>query len=123
MIAQTNRMARIVDRSRTLAGQFRSATATEDKEHLANQLRVMWRRANIMRWSVTFTALSILVACLLIGEIFLSALLDQNLSLLMVSLFGLSLSFLVVGLVLFIRDLFISLVALDIEVHRAISEK
>lgn len=117
MIALTNRMARIVDRTRALSGQICSAQGA-DREHLIEQIKVMWHRANLMRWSVTCVGASMFVACLLIGEIFLSAMLGKELSLLMVSLFGLSLIFLIISLFLFLRDLFISLVALNIEIKR-----
>lgn len=117
LIALTNRMARIVDRTRSLSGLIRETDGV-DREHLVEQMKVMWHRANLVRWSVTCAASSMLVACLLIGEIFLSAMLGKELALLMVTLFGLSLLFLITSLVLFLRDLFISLVAIDIEVKR-----
>ena len=117
MISLTNRMARIVDRTRVLSGQIKNATG-EEKQHLSNQISVMWGRANLMRWSVTCAGASMLVACLLIGEIFLSALIGHELALVMMGFFALSLLFLIACLILFLRDLFISLVALGIEVKR-----
>ena len=117
MITLTNRMARIVDRSRVLAGQIRSA-AGEERTYLTAQLEVMWRRANLMRWSVTCVAVSMLTGCLLIGIIFLSALLGRELEFLMMAVFTVSLLFVFGSLALFLRDLFVSLVALGIEVKR-----
>ncbi len=117
MITLTNRMARIVDRTRNLSGQIRTATG-DDKEHLTSQLKVMWHRANLMRWSVTCAGASMLVACLLIGQIFISALLEKEHPLDMMAFFAGSLCFLIACLVLFLRDLFISLVALGIEIKR-----
>jgi hypothetical protein len=118
MISLTNRMGRIVDRTRTLSGLIRNASG-EEKVHLIEQITVMWHRANLMRWSVTCAGTSMLVACLLIGEIFVSAMLGKELAMLMVSFFGLSLLFLIACLILFIRDLFISLVAISLEVKRS----
>lgn len=80
----------------------------------------MWRRANLMRWSVTLAGGSMLVACLLIGLIFLGALVERELALAMMSFFSLSLTLLIGALVLFLRDLFVSLVALDLEVQKAL---
>lgn len=61
-----------------------------------------------------------LVACLLIGLIFLGALVERELALAMMSFFSLSLTLLIGALVLFLRDLFVSLVALDLEVQKAL---
>lgn len=118
LITLTNRMARIVDRTRILAGLVRAASG-EDRKHGVHQMQVMWRRANLMRWSVTMAAGSMLVACLLIGFIFLGALLDRELAVPMMVFFGISLGLLIASLVLFLRDLFVSLVALDLEAQRA----
>ncbi len=119
LITLTNRMARIVDRSRNLCTQIRSASG-EEKERLAEQLDVMWNRANLMRWAVTCAGASMFVACLLICGIFLSALAGRELALLLIGLFTLSLAFLIASLTLFLRDLFISLVALGIEIKRTV---
>ena len=119
MIALTNRMARIVDRTRNLCGLVRNASG-EDKAQLSEQLEVMWRRANLTRWAVTCAAASMFVACLLICGIFLSALFGREFSGLLLGLFTLSLGFLIGSLVLFLRDLFISLVALGYEIKRTL---
>lgn len=122
MITLTNRMARIVDRTRNLTVQVRNASG-EERKFLVDQLEVMWRRANLMRWSVTCAGASMLVACLLIGEIFVSALLGRELALVMMAFFGLSLAFLIACLILFLRDLFISLVAIGIEMKRTVGHE
>jgi len=59
-----------------------------------------------------------LVACLLIGEIFLSALIGHELALVMIGFFALSLLFLIASLIFFLRDLFLSLDALGIELKQ-----
>lgn len=117
MITLTNRMARIVDRTRVLCGQVRGAEG-EERSFLNDQLEVMWRRANLMRWSVTCVGASMLTGCLLIGIIFLSALLGRELGTTMMAFFAVSVLFLIAAMILFLRDLFVSLVALGIEVKR-----
>jgi len=118
MIALTNRMARIVDRTRSLAGQVRQA-AGDDRHHLETQLDVMWRRAKLMRLSVTFAGTSMLVSCLLVVAIFAGALLHRELGGSILGLFALSLVMIIASLIAFLRDLFVSLVALRVEVRRA----
>ena len=118
MIALTNRMARIVDRTRSLAGQMRPATG-DDRHHFETQLDVMWRRAKLMRLSVTFAGTSMLVSCLLVVAIFAGALCHRELGGIILGLFALSLFLIIASLIAFLRDLFVSLVALRLEVRRA----
>lgn len=118
MITLTNRMARIVDRTRILAGQVRQANA-EDRRHLHSQLAIMWRRARLIRMAVTFAGGSMLVACGLVIAIFAGATLSRELDLVMVGLFVTSVLLLIAALVAFLRDIFVSLHALGIEVARA----
>lgn len=118
MITLTNRMARIVDRTRNLSAQMRGASK-EDREHFQSQMSVMWRRANLMRWSVTCAGASMLVGCLLVGVVFIGALAGNSLAPALIALFALSILFLIASLVLFLRDLFVSLVALGIDVKRS----
>ena len=118
MITLTNRMARIVDRTRDLAGKVRQAKG-EDREHFDSQLAVLWRRARLIRQAVTFAALSMLLSCLLVAVIFLDAWLGGRLGLLMVAFFSAGILSLVTALIAFLRDIFLSLHALKLEIDRA----
>lgn len=118
MISLTNRMGRIVDRTRNLAGQVRAATG-EERGPLENQLDIMFRRAHLIRLAVTFNGMSMLVACLLIVAIFVGAISGRNLALVMVGLFAGSIGLLVAALVAFLKDINVSLHALELEVGRS----
>lgn len=118
MITLTNRMARIVDRTRVVA-EAMPAASSEDKQHLENQLVIMWRRALLIRRAVTANGLSMLVSCLLVVTIFASALFEWHLQALVLSLFGASICLLIASLVDFLRDIFVSLHALHLQVERA----
>lgn len=119
MISLTNRMGRIVDRTRIMAGLVRTAASAEERGPLENQLDILFRRAHLIRWAVTFNGLSMLVACLLIVAIFLGAITGHDLALLLVGLFAGSIGLLVAALVAFLKDINVSLVALELEVGRA----
>lgn len=119
LLTMTNRMARIVDRSRSLAGQVRAASA-EERPHLEQQLRIMFRRATFIRLAVTLNAMSIFSAGLLVVMIFVGAILRLEMAVGIVGLFFASVSFLIAALVAFIRDIFMSLAALRLEVNRAL---
>ncbi len=117
MITLTNRMGRIVDRTRSLAGQVGLA-GEADRRHFENQLEIMWQRAQLIRQAVTCNGLSMLVACLLVVAIFGGAMLERNLGPLLLVLFAGSIFLLIASLIAFLRDIHVSLHALRLEVER-----
>lgn len=118
MITLTNRMARIVDRTRKVA-EIIPAASPEDRKHLESQLDIMWRRALLIRRAVTFNGLSMLVSCLLVVTIFASAIFGWKLQVMILGLFGAGIFLLIASLVDFLRDIFVSLHALHLQVERA----
>ena len=118
MITLTNRMARIVDRTRVVAESM-SAALPEDRRHLESQLDIMWRRALLIRRAVTTNGLSMLLSCLMVVAIFISAMLGWRLHIVMLGLFSASILLLIASLVDFLRDIFVSLHALHLQVERA----
>jgi len=118
MITLTNRMARVVDRTRELAEAMPSATP-DDWIHLDDQLQIMWGRALMLRRAVTNNGLSMLISCLMVVVIFGVAKFELNLGPLVLGLFIASILFLTASLVDFLRDIFVSLHALKLQVDRA----
>lgn len=118
MLTLTNRMGRIVDRTRSLAGALRAATGDE-RRHIDMQLEIMWSRAGLIQRAVTLNGLSMLFSGLLILAIFASSLFNLRLEFLVMGLFGTSIILLLASLVEFLRDIFATLRALRLEVERA----
>lgn len=120
MITLTNRMARIVDRTRAVAEAIPAADP-EERKHLEGQLDIMWGRALLIRRAVTSNGLSMLLSCLLVVALFAAAMLDLKLNslVLVLVLFGASIGLLIASLVDFLRDIFVSLQALRLQVDRA----
>ncbi|KXU35343.1 hypothetical protein AXK11_06730 [Cephaloticoccus primus] len=121
MITLTNRMARIVDRTRTLAAQVWQVQG-EDRQHLVGQLAILWTRSKLIRRAVTCAGLTMLVACCLVIVIFISALLEKDLAVLMLMLFMASVLMLISALFLFLRDIYLSLRVLHQEVRRSLPD-
>lgn len=119
VISMTNRMGRIVDRTRLLAGLAREAKES-DRGHLVAQLKVMFRRAKLMRLAMTLIVSSMFVSGLLIMLIFLSALTELHLEAGILAVFLVSVVLMLGGLAAFVADLWVSLVALDSDVRRAL---
>ncbi len=118
MLTLTNRMGRIVDRTRSLAGQVRS-TSGPDRRHHEEQLDILWRRALLIRRAVTFNGLSMLVACVLVVVVFTGVVLGWQIEVATIVLFEASLLMLIAALVTFLQDIFLSLRALRLEVDQA----
>lgn len=118
MITLTNRMARIVDRARVVAEAIPAANPSE-RAHLEDQLDIMWSRALMIRRAVTCNGLSMLVSCLMVIAIFGAAKFELPLGTLVLGLFAASVLLLTASLVDFLRDIFVSLHALKLQVERA----
>jgi hypothetical protein len=83
----------------------------------------MFRRAKLMRFSMTMAATSIFVSGLLVVVIFVGALTNLELSGTILVLFAVNISCLLCGLAAFIRDVFMSLDALHRDVDRAMQSQ
>lgn len=118
MLTLTNRMGRVVDRTRSLAGQLRQAGAP-DRAHLESQLDILWRRAKLVRVAVTFAGMSMLLSCLLVMGIFIDVSVPHDFSLQLVVVFVASVMCLIAALAAFLRDIWMSLWALSLEVEKA----
>jgi hypothetical protein len=122
VISMTTRMGRIVDRSRSLAGLVREAKGSERK-HIENQLEILFRRARLMRLAMTMVTSSIFTSGLLIMLLFVSGLAKVPMSNVILGIFMLSVVFMLGGMAAFIRDVFVSLQALNLEVVRALGHE
>ncbi|MBC8008565.1 MAG: DUF2721 domain-containing protein [Burkholderiales bacterium] len=124
LLTMTNRMGRVVDRTRILAGQSCGARGNPvERAHIEAQLRIMYRRAGLVRRAVSFAALSMVCSGLLVVAIFADVLTGSGLAVFILGLFALSIGCLLAGLVCFLRDIHLSLSALGLEVERALKRE
>lgn len=116
LLSMTNRFGRVIDRARAL--HHDRAMAGEDAEHVARidaQLAILMRRAYIVRSAIWLASVSVLLAAVLIIFLFLTALLHLEIATVLTSIFIACLVALIASLVLFLRDVNLSLVALKLE--------
>ena len=118
LLTLTNRMGRIVDRTRILAGQLNGAEP-EQRAHYEGQLEIMWQRAKLVRMAVTLAGSSMLMSCVLVVVIFLDAMFHREFAFELVGVFIASVLLLIAALGAFLRDIHVSLHALRLEVARA----
>jgi len=121
LLTLSNRFGRAVDRSRLLAREMRQAEAPE-RFRLSKQVEILYRRARLIRLSITLVVVSVLLSALLIIVLFSTALLHLEVGLLIIALFIASLISLIVGLAAFIQEIHLSLKALKVELFSPPSE-
>jgi len=114
LLAMSNRLGRIVDRSRILAAKLPAANDA-DRAALETQLRISWERGRIIRMSLALIIMSALFAAVLIIVLFFSALWEFHDVWLISGLFVICMVCLSAALILYIHDINRSLVALRIE--------
>jgi hypothetical protein len=115
LLSLTNRFGRAVDRSRQILREMREA-AEGDRERLAVQVNILFRRARLIQIAIVLQAMSVLFAALLIITLFLTALIKWESAVVISLLFMGCLASLIVSLVAFIMDIRLSLKALKLEV-------
>jgi Protein of unknown function (DUF2721) len=115
LLSMTNRLGRVIDRSRLLAEASRKA-APADRTRFTAQLDVLARRARMVRLSITLAATSVLLTAVLIISLFLAGLLGLEIAVPLILLFVGSLGSLIGSLIVFIGDINLSLSALKLEV-------
>jgi hypothetical protein len=115
LLTMTNRLGRIVDRSRSLAHQARTSTG-EERETASAQLHILKQRAELVRWAIAFAAFCVLFAALLVISLFVTALFGIEAAWLVAGLFILSMLCLIASMVMFILDINKALHATALEV-------
>ena len=114
LLSMTNRLGRVVDRSRFLWRELRES-ASDDREAINIQLTILSKRARLIRLSIIFASLSLLLTAILIIVLFTTVLLNlENVWLVIILFIGCMLS-LIASLILFIMDINQSLIALRVE--------
>jgi hypothetical protein len=113
LLTMTNRLGRTIDRARQLAKEVNSPDA--DRTHVSEQVVTIYRRARVLRLTITLAGTSVLLAAVLIIALFLAALLKKDCGLTISVIFIACLSSLIGSLIAFIYDIHLSLTALRLE--------
>ena len=116
LLTMTNRLGRAIDRARLLKAELSQRT-DEDRAQTLAQVAILYRRAKMVRLSITLAALSALLASALIITLFVTALLQWEAGLPASLIFIACMSSLFASLVAFIYDINLSLHALKLELE------
>lgn len=120
LLTLSNRLGRIVDRTRLVASERKQAEQGAHAD-LDAQLSILGRRARMIRLALALSASAVGLTGLLIAALFLAMLLGRNATLLCTGLFVTALLCVVSAMWVFVAELRISLTALDVAVGRPFS--
>lgn len=120
LLSMTNRYGRVIDRARAYRKHFSSLPADSQEARATwEELAGIWKRACLLRLAISLATASVLgVVCTVFG-LFLHLLADLQIVPLVLGIFGLSLAALAASLVAFLRDMTLSLNALEHEIQQA----
>jgi hypothetical protein len=107
LAVMANRLARIIDRARYL--ETRLADAPPDQsEALQRDLDTLTQRAKLIGPAITLCTATALLVCMVIAVLFLSALLQFNAGVVVAVLFILAMLAFFLGLLWFLREIFVA---------------
>lgn len=103
LVVLTNRLGRIIDRSRKLEIQL-----PQDALPYSAELDELYKRSHLINRSITLSCLCALFTCLVIAALFTGAALQLELSKVIATLFVLGICSLVGSFVYFLREIFVA---------------
>jgi hypothetical protein len=113
MSVLTHRLARIIDRSRSLENQVQM----HDAEYLTDQVRLeleeLYQRSHLINRAITLSSSCALLICLVIASLFLGDALNKDLSNLIAIFFVLGVLALIGSFVYFLREIFVATKTLE----------
>jgi len=118
LLSMTNRFGRLIDRSRQLARELRTAS-DDDRAGIISQVRILTARARLVRLAIALATTSILLAALLIILLFLTALFGLDVAVVLSLVFIACMACLIGSLLVFLRDINVSLHAFKLEIEAA----
>jgi len=121
LLSISNRYGRAIDRARVLMRELESGDAdSAEIRHLEQQLRHTHQRARLLRGSLVYGSVSIFFVTLSILAIFAEQVFHVAIHFVILSSFALCLISLVISISYSIRDITVSLAALEMEMSAAL---
>lgn len=112
LLVLTNRLARIIDRSRVLEDRIDTASDTRQQQYLI-EIQVLYRRAHLINSAITLSTTCALLICVVIAALFLGGALGLELATLIAMFFVLAMLALIGSFVYLLREIFIATATLS----------
>jgi hypothetical protein len=116
ILSLTNRLGRVVDRSRSLASELREAHESKHPS-IKQQLRILSHRAIILQRAILFAVLCLLFAAVLIITLFFTAAMQIEDAWLISILFIGSMGSVIISLIFFLQELNQALIAFHMDIR------
>jgi hypothetical protein len=113
LVVLTNRLGRVIDRGRTLEGRL-PATLPDAVAVVHAEMSLLSRRACLIGRAITLCTITALLVCSVVATLFLGAFARWDVSVPIALLFIAAMLAFVAGLLMFLREIFISTAALRI---------
>jgi hypothetical protein len=107
LAVMTNRLSRIIDRARVLEGRLDEASPAAS-ERLREDLATLTSRAKLIGPAITLCTTTALLICMVIAALFLSAFFHFDAGVVVAMLFILSMLTFFLGLLWFLREIFVA---------------
>ena len=116
VLSMSNRYSHVIDRARDLVKEIEITQERLRHKLLVDQVRIIYRRARILRLAIILGSVSILFVAVTVLSLFAEQVFGLKADYFSVPCFGLSLLALLGSLFFFIRDVGVSLAALELEI-------
>lgn len=114
LLTITNRLGRVVDRTRQLVAELDSPNVRRGKIKV-NQIQVFLKRGKLLKNSITWLMMGMIASCLIIPLLFIMSLIGTDLKIIGYLLFVISIFSMLVSFLYFFKDVLLSLNAIKLE--------
>jgi hypothetical protein len=104
----TNRLGRIIDRSRFLHGKLLSLKKVNQDKEIHGELVVLTKRTRLINWAIGLCTTCVLLICSVIAILFLDSFITLNMAIPIASLFVAAMLSLIMALILFIGEIYLA---------------
>jgi hypothetical protein len=118
LMVLTNRLARIIDRSRILEERLPKASDADQADY-RTELQTLYNRAHLINRAITLSTSCALLVCLVIAALFVGDALDLALAKLIAGLFVFAMLALIGSFVYLLREIFIATKTFSVNVETA----
>lgn len=127
MLVLTNRLARIIDRYRSLEERRDSAsgtaTAGQDPEAVQIEMNILFRRAQKINRAIFLSTSCALLICMVVAALFIADALDLRISSLIAGLFVLAMVSLTASFIYLLREVLLATEFLDLQHRQGIDRR
>ena len=108
LMVLTNRLARTIDRSRSLQATESHQLSSENKSTIKREMAALLKRSRFINMSINFATVSALLVCIVIITLFLGNLISANVAFAVASLFIACMIMLAAAFLFFLAEVFVA---------------